>query len=58
MFFRALKGSTAGTPEFVFEFLNCLNYHLQDNTKNDFDLIRNVKSVSSGLVNSIFKIKF
>ncbi|XP_065212744.1 mitochondrial intermediate peptidase [Planococcus citri] len=44
---RALRGSTAETPEFVHEFLNGLNKELKDKVNEDFDLMRKEKASES-----------
>lgn len=46
-YFRATKDSTAGSPEFVIEFLDSLNRDLQVHVKDDFDLLQNVKVAHS-----------
>ncbi|KAK7603090.1 hypothetical protein V9T40_003089 [Parthenolecanium corni] len=44
---RAVKGSAAGTPEFVFEFLTALNEEFRDEVKADMNLIQKAKAADS-----------
>lgn len=53
---RALRGSTAETPEFVSKFLNTLNDDLRDRVDADFDLMRNAKAAESKRVFFFCKI--
>lgn len=48
--FRAVKGSAAGTPEFVFEFLTALNEEFRDEVKADMNLIQKAKAADSDQV--------